>query len=306
MNKFITKIVGFSIVLFLVLTVGILLPATPRASKSLLFSKIQKDALLKNVEPPRIIFIGGSNLSFGLNSKMVKDSLGLNPVNTGIHASIGLIFMMNEALPYIRRGDIVVVAPEYDHFFGTFAYGKEELLRTIFDVDRSGYKNLKVRQVLNIIGFLPKYSLTKFNPLEYFDLDESDVYSVHSFNQYGDTYAHWGMQPQIFDAYKQITGDFNDAVVEELVQFRVALEGKRAKLFMTYPGLQRVSFQNSIDQINKVDEALKDKGFSILGTPERYIMEDSMLFNSPYHLTKKGLDYRTKLFIEDYKKGTNN
>ena len=68
MKKFITKLILFPLT-FVVLTLvfGLGLPATPRASKSLIYAKIKKDSLLKNSLSPRIIFIGGSNLSFGLN-----------------------------------------------------------------------------------------------------------------------------------------------------------------------------------------------------------------------------------------------
>ena len=77
---------------------------------------------------------------------MIKDSLNLNPIDTGIHGNIGLIYMMDNTLPYIKSGDIVVVSPEYQEFYGTVAYGKEELLRTIIDISPSverlfGYKS---------------------------------------------------------------------------------------------------------------------------------------------------------------------
>jgi hypothetical protein len=65
MKKFIFKTLVFPIPLCLILLAGICLPTTPRASKSLLISKNNKDYLLKTIPNPRIIFVGGSNLSFG-------------------------------------------------------------------------------------------------------------------------------------------------------------------------------------------------------------------------------------------------
>ena len=79
------------IVFFLML--GLLLPATPRASKSLLFANQKKDELLQRVKSPRMIFVGGSNLSFGLNSQIIKNELNINPINTAVHAAIGVRYM---------------------------------------------------------------------------------------------------------------------------------------------------------------------------------------------------------------------
>ena len=122
MKKFVARVSLFiGILLLPVVLVVAFAIATPPVSKSLsgsyLFAGKQKDFLLATVESPRIIFIGGSNLAFGTNSQMIKDSLGLNPVNTGLHASLGLKYMLDNTYRYIKKGDIVVVAPEYEHFY---------------------------------------------------------------------------------------------------------------------------------------------------------------------------------------------
>jgi hypothetical protein len=116
MNKLIKKITLVIIPIILFIFLGISLPTTPRASKSLLFANLKKDYLLKNVESPRMIFIGGSNLSFGLDSQKIKISLGINPINTGVHAGIGLKYMLDNTIQYIKNGYIIILIPEYHHF----------------------------------------------------------------------------------------------------------------------------------------------------------------------------------------------
>lgn len=302
MKIFLLKIMMFVSLFVLIFVLGIFLPVTPRASKSLLFSKINKDSLLQNIKSPRIIFIGGSNLSFGLNSKMIKDSLGLNPINTGIHASIGLIYMMDNTLPYIQSGDIVVVAPEYTQFYGVDAYGGEELLRTIMEISPSDLIKLRKEQWANIIRYIPKYSISKFKPTEYFNVKESDIYGVNSFNEYGDVYTHWKLQKQKFSPWGYISGQFNYSVINQLYKFKKKLKEKGAVLFVTFPGFQSASFEKNRTQIMRIEVELKKRDFSLLGTPERYIIPDSLMFDTPYHLSKKGVDYRTQLLIDDLKK----
>lgn len=288
MKNFLFKLLLLLSSLALVFAFGFFLPTTPRASTSLIFAKIKKDALLKNVKSPRIIIIGGSNVSFGLNSKMFKDSLDINPINTGIHVGLGLIYMLDSMLPYVQSGDIVVVAPEYQFFYGKFSYGCEELLRIVMDVDHSEWKRLRKEQWANVIQFIPKYSISKFQRAEYVNVEENDIYGVNSFNEYGDVYTHWGLEKQEFQPYGLMGGRFNPAVIDELRNFREKILKKGAVLFITFPALQSTSFENERTYITEVEAALKNSKFSLLGTPERYKMPDDLMFNTPYHLSKKG------------------
>ena len=296
----------FSLLLLLLIIIGFLVPVTPRASKSLLYAKIQKDSLLKNTDSPRIIFVGGSNLSFGINSQMIKDSLHLNPINTAIHAGIGLEYMMDNTLKYIKKGDIIILAPEYNHFYGRFIYGGEELLRTVADINLSEIFDLKEEQLRNIFKYLIKYSFSKFKSkfklTEYFGFKESDIYSVNSFNKYGDVYTHWTMKQQKFSSADTIRSIYNPDAIKLIDSFRIELEKKGAKLFITYPSYQASSYDKSINQIKKIEQELLENNFELLGTPERFRIPDAMMFNSSYHLLKKGVDYRTELLIEDIEK----
>lgn len=278
------------------------MPVTPRTSNLLSIAKIQKDSLLKNINNPRIIFVGGSNLSFGLNSQLIKDSLLLNPINTTLNAGIGLQYMLNNTLPYIQESDIIVIAPEYGHFYGNSAYGNEILLKIVADTDISRLRNFKKKQIKNIFRYIPKYGLSKFDPTEYFWIRENTIYGANSFNKYGDTFKHWELEQQIFSAYEATSQPYNYEIINLLKNFEKEVDKKKAILFITYPGLQASSFNNKISQIKKVEKELKKANFKLLGTPLRYKIPDTMMFNSPYHLLKKGVDYRTQLLIEDIKK----
>src|SRR4026209_2444686 len=77
---------------------------------------IDKHNLLDKQLSPRIIFVGGSNVAQGIDSNAVQQSLGLNPVNMGLDAGLGLDFMLNEVKDSVRTGDVIVIAPEYEHF----------------------------------------------------------------------------------------------------------------------------------------------------------------------------------------------
>src|SRR6476661_8416978 len=88
---------------------------------------LEKDRLIRNTPSPKIILVGGSNLAFGVDSKLLQDSLRLPVVNMGLYAKLGLRYMLAQVKPYIRAGDIVVVVPEYDQFYGQFSEGDNTL-----------------------------------------------------------------------------------------------------------------------------------------------------------------------------------
>ncbi|MDR1347118.1 MAG: hypothetical protein LBJ63_01620 [Prevotellaceae bacterium] len=306
MKRFILKIllfVSLLILLFGLFLLFIFLPSTPRASKSLLFAEIKKDSLLIATPSTRIIFVGGSNLSFGVDCKWIEDSLKINPINTAIHASIGVKYMLENTMKYVKKGDIIVFVPEYEHFCNDWNVASAELLRTVIDVNRSNIKLLSKKQLYNCFPYTGAFILSKFNPIEYINPKESDVYSVNSFNKYGDVDAHWNLEnrhDEIMPKTIDIT-EYDPQIVVEIKQIMDKLQEKGCVFFVSFPCLQETSFNNSVEAVKKVEEDLKINTFKILGTPERYMMSDSLMFDSVYHLNKQGVERRTKLLIEDLK-----
>ena len=72
-----------------------------------------KNRMLEEKPGARAILIGGSGMAFGVDSRKISDALGMPVVNTGLHAGVGLAFMLEHVRPFVRRGDIVVLVPEY-------------------------------------------------------------------------------------------------------------------------------------------------------------------------------------------------
>jgi 5'(3')-deoxyribonucleotidase len=300
MQKFLRKIILIGLLFIAWVLFLLLLPATPASKLTALSAKPIKDSLLKYTKSPRIIFIGGSNLSFGLNSQIIKDSLHLNPVNTAIQAAIGLKFMMDNALKLIQKDDIVVLSPEYKQFFDGFAFGEtgEALIRVI---NFKESQNLTALQYKYIIPKIPKYAFSKLNLQQYINLKEPEIFGLHTFNQFGDAYTHWNKEPQQFEAYKELGKKYNPTILTEILDFEKKLKQIGAKLFITFPCLQYQSFLNNKYEIVKIEKEISATSLKILGNPLRYTFPDSVMYNTPYHLIKKGVDLRTNLLIEDLK-----
>ena len=303
MKQFLRKTVLFLCIPIVIFIIGILLPATPRAQQSLLLVAPIKDSMLVHVKEPRIIFVSGSSIGFGLVSQTIKDSLHRNPINTGIHGGVGLYYLIDHITPFIKKGDIIVLAPEYHQFYGNFCEGSEELVRIYLDNgNRLGYLNLRPIQLLKTYPFLPRYAMSKFTFSQYFNLKTQEFYSKRAFNEYGDVNQHWGQEWPNPVVFPKIDGDyFNHEVLNAVVEFGKVVKDKGATLYFTFPAYGDDSFVGGKPQIDYFEKELRKQPLTVLGTPERYRMTQDLIFDTPYHLKKEGADKRTQLLIEDLK-----
>jgi hypothetical protein len=297
MKSFSIKILIFTLIICITFSAGISLPTTPRASRSYFYSSVQKDSLLANADAPRMIFIGGSNISFGLDCQMIKDSLNVNPINTGIDAGFGLKYMLDNTIQYIKEGDIVIAPLEYHHYTRDYRYCNEALLRLVLDVDSKYVRLLNLRQALNLLSNLQTYLVSKFKPTSYFGFKIDPPYDRNSFNIYGDEYAHWDMENCAFEPDDRLD-DFNPDIISKLKEFEKAVEQRGGRFYIAYPSYMEKSFRMSDDIISHIQTGLENN-FTTLGTPTRYMIPDSLMFDTSYHLNRKGVTIRTARLIED-------
>lgn len=310
MKLFILNILKKTTLIFAIITGFcfsiILLPSNPSISDGLLYGKFAKDSLLLNTDNNRLIFVGGSNLSFGLNSKMLKDSLKLNPINTAIHAGIGLEYMLENTWQYIKEGDIIVIAPEYAHFTTNSIHGGKEMIITMAEVDRFiFFRKLSAEQLCYFFKELPHYCLNKLNPMSYLiSRDKYSIYGKYSFNEFGDAIRHYKLPNERIDSLSKLysINDFNDRSIDILREFRDECVKIGANVFISYPAFHNTTSLGSGPLIDYVDSTLRVNDFGVISNPYDYIMEDTLFFNTGYHLNYKGVQVRTSRLIRDLQK----
>jgi hypothetical protein len=303
MKQFLKSLLFFIIPLILLVTSGLFLPATPREKKSLIFSSNFKDSLLQFTNKPRIIILGGSNASFGINSQLLKDSLKLNPINIGITANIGLKYILENSLQYIKKGDLVLLSIDYNLYYLNYEYVSDDLLRLVYDASPNKTKFISFNQFKKLLEFhIPKFSFSKFAVSEYLNIaeKESDVYGSKSYNKYGDAVAHWR---KVNPGYKPITlsGKIKYETLNKIEEFKNKIKLLGATAIITYPGIDSISFVNSKDKIKEIDKVLKLKKFDVLDNYNDCIIDPKMIYDHPLHLNKKGSFNNTLRIIRNIK-----
>lgn len=271
-----------------------------------LYGNIDKVNRLANISSPKLIVIGGSNVSFGIDSQMMEDTLGMTVVNMGLHAGVGLRYMIDQVIPFVKEDDVVLLCPEHAQF-GDMYHGNDKLLTLVHDVMPDTSTSLTPSAYYYLADEFPAYIGSKCIKFLTFWLDrtqelKSDVYTRAQFNSYGDAVAHFGF-PSKKVKIKVMNFQLHTGVIAALNQYQETLEKKGAQLMVGHPALQNTCFQHSSDYILKFNALLEsdDVAFPIITKQEDYVFDDSLFFDTIYHLTKEGREQRTKKLCADVK-----
>jgi len=264
----------------------------------------RKVELLEKSTPPRIVFVGGSNLAFGLDSARVQQQLGLPVVNMGMGFNMGLRFMLDLVEPRLGSGDTVVLVPEYNLFYGLLD-GDERLI-DVLELYPPGYQYIhSPAQVTNLVENLPNHARAKLSRvLKTFgrSTPEDCVYCPRAFNEFGDNVAHLDLPPK--DVAKldflRSTSQGVDAQAIAVVNDFASRAAKRgAKVVMLFPCVPRPHFDQRHEAIERLHAKLRsDLTVPMLSTPDDYVYPIELFYDWVYHLNREGRDLRTAKVID--------
>jgi hypothetical protein len=302
---FLYRIIVFFALVVLVLALSLYCIPDVVARTSILAAIMDKHEALQKIKIEKIIFVGGSNLSFGLDSKKIIETYKKPVINMGVHAGIGLEYIINDVKVYVNRGDVVVLVPEYENFYTDNFYGEMELVSVLFDIDPEGKKYLDAKQWEHLFKYIPTYSAKKIK--NYIPTlfrkstltTEIDIYDRRSFNEFGDAYIHWALPNQNYMPSKRNSGaeKINPEVIAFIKDFKKYVENKGAKLVILPPVIERQFYNNHDKMINEIEAALAENNIGFMVKPDTYKFSKDYFFNSYYHLNKKGVDKRTEMVI---------
>ena len=306
MKKLIVQSLLFISIMVVIILLSLFLIPNKKLIDNSLYANIDKHHRLDSLTSPKIVFVGGSNLGFGLDSKRLEDSLHIPVVNMGLHAGLGLKFMINEVKPSIRKGDIVVLSPEYHHFFNnSLLDGEKILVALLFDVNRTDLKYITFTQALHLIPLTVEYSVSKLMRKE-LDVMDEDVnnefdknYKRNSFNKYGDEVMHWNYPNQVIH---QMVGtsaseDVSSSTLDLIRDFDQYLRTKGAKLIIIPPAFMASSYSGYQKVIGNITIKLKEQKTPFKIKPKSFVFPDSLYFNTVYHLNKQGVKQRTDSIV---------
>lgn len=275
---------------------------------------LEKDRLIRTTPSPKIILVGGSNLAFGINSHMMEDSLHVHVVNMGLYAKLGLRYMLAQVKPYIKKGDIVVVVPEYDQFYGSFANGDNTLNAALLyaPTDRIG-DFIKSYSIVDVVlrpraenarrAFLHAAAAAIGRENQFYPPDTNPVYNRHSFNDRGDVISHLGRKGKdpdsIYVRELPPLKTFNSKSIDDLNSVADQAKKAGARSYFMFPSYMVRAYALSDKDIDSLRARIgKDSRMPFVGTAKDFVFADSLFFDTRFHLTGQGRAIRTVRMIE--------
>ncbi len=267
---------------------------------------IDKYKRLQETPSPKIVLIAGSNFAYGINSKLIADSLQKPVVNMAIHYDYGTKFMFNQISHEMHKGDTVIMGFEYI-IESEGNKGEQLLMARYFPKAKEWMKfedifeEIRENSQLRIKTFKTVLErLLKNKTITYQVSDTTSVFFRGAINQYGDLISHYN-NPSMTVIPRAILSDkvsLKDAIADMNVFYKV-MQVKGVKVYFVYPTYSKTNYDLDKPIIDKYQqEYQKYAKFPILGKPADFVFADSLYHDMAYHLTQKGGEIRTQKIIQ--------
>ena len=305
MKRFFKKTVVFgflfgSVVLFFVILSIILIRNDRDAYIMEFFVKREMLVEKHRRKQPSVILLGGSNVAFGFNSGMLQDSLNIPFINAGLGAGQGLKFMLDNTSKYLAEGDVLVIAPEYHHFYGNDAYGNTDLA-VLFFVDPSIRGEFNMKQYKTLVFGMKNILRDILFP---FLKPENDRRTVADFNQYGDFAKHWTMPPRPFThASPADFNTINTNFLDYCENAVAALRSRGIQVVVIPPSFAETSYRKVEERLIPLFPEMEKRNLHFSIPPQESAYPDSLFFDTHYHLRYEGVLIRTNQLIQLMKTG---
>lgn len=292
---------------------AIYLPSDPQGYMA---AWIDKNTLMKETPSPRILLVGGSNLTFGIDSEMLSTAIGLPVVNTSLHAGYGLDVTLNNVKRYLRKGDIILLIPEYEYFGITDGHtrGGVPTLAALLDAYPPAifqFGPLQLDRLPDILSAVIKMRFDRYNALRMVNFDlprynqeiRGPVYSRDQFNAYGDEIGHLNITANPFPLNQlgylgAKVG--NDRVIQLLQDFGEYANQRGARIIYLFPYGRNYNCDLSLTGLQKLYPFVVDHfQFTTISTPLNNCVYDDLFFDTNYHLTKTGRELRSVRMVEE-------
>jgi hypothetical protein len=263
---------------------------------------VDKHRYAQSISSPKIVLVGGSNLAFGINSRLLSEKTKMPVVNMALLAPLGIHFILSDAAGYIKKGDIVIMSFEYD----IAAKGDIESQLSVVDFvpeDR--------HFVTDTLGLTAKWKARFLHRLQAPSKIENilqnptveDPYSIYfrsAFSPQGDIISQLNNYSHSVHAGTGTTEFFPyEQQVESMNAFTDEFRKKGAKVYFLYSTVAESFYQNTAVAVKKLDlQYKKHLTAQILSEPHQSIYADSLCFDTVYHLKGEARDIHTKMVAD--------
>ena len=302
-----------SIVLLLLLTVsvvaaaGFLLPAQYEKAFTGEFDDMV--ARLKETKEPKLIVVGGSSVAFGVDAKLLGETLGMPVVNFGLYATLGTKTMLDYSKANLGEGDIVVIAPELNTQTWSMYFNAESMWQAI-DGHFGLLRYLNGDDAPAMLGAFWKLASgkTKFF-LQKTDLDPEGIYNASSFDEFGfirhNRTKDYNVMVGGYDASMTLRFDpaiFDEEFIEYVNDYVRYAKKKGATVYLGFCPMNEDALDpdTTMETLDAYVAALRENfDCELLGEPNSYLYRSGYFYDSNFHLNSAGAVVHTRRLALD-------
>jgi hypothetical protein len=289
---------------------------------------LDKHARLEMNAPRKIVFLGGSNLAYGIDSLRIEHELGIPVVNMGMNGYLGVRFMLEEAKRDLKPSDIAVISLEYDSYYKPTIGTGADLLMIVKARPRSIVFLNQWQQVAQVVEAVPFAAQQKMLRMiqekqhaiksgilaalgrprketvdEQFQLINS-IECHAGFNDRGDLTSHLGVKwPYEREQGVEIMSTkAAEDVVDVLRTFSQDMKRRGVHVYILPTPVLQSYYDRHKESLTKLYVLLRQTaGLDVLAPPTEFVFPEPLFFDTVYHLNREGRAIRTGKIIEELK-----
>ncbi|MFM2060717.1 MAG: hypothetical protein RLZZ507_387 [Cyanobacteriota bacterium] len=263
----------------------------------------QKMAIAKEVQTPqRILIVGGSGAHYTVDAKLMQETLGIPTINIATDGPIGLDVILPSVSDVIKKGDIVLLIPEYLLLLDDDGFG-DRSGQFGAAIGKPGLGNVPPKQLaqdLMLLGIPTLKAATK-SSLDVVQKGRLTGYYSDPVTANGDPTV---MKERGKSKWWKLT--INDAVsphsLRRIEQFKQEVESKGATLVLGLSWIYGSTDDKTLNNIRKTAAELEKIAPVLYDKETLNVKTDSSLFaDTHYHLNPDGRRTRTSELVEQFK-----
>lgn len=269
----------------------------------------------------KIVLIGGSNLAYGIDSRMIERATGCPVVNMGMNGYLGVRYMLEEVKPYLNPSDVVVLAFEWDNYYKSVDGTAPDLL-AMAKTNPTALNYLSLKQTLRVIAAIPSVAqqkamrliseaivLVKNRVTGSTDEGQSEedrlierVESRTGFTRKGDLVSHLGVSwpyPRE-DGIIPKGAPIESRMISLMRDFASEMTKRDVAVMVSYTPVIRAFYdrhQNDLGDAHKLIRATPP--LVAPSPPSAFVYDEGYFFDTVYHLNAEGRRLRTQKLIQD-------
>ena len=283
---------------------------------------VLKHQRLAEFSTRKIVFAGGSNLSFGIDSAMIQRATGCPVINMGMNGHLGAQYILEEIKPTLNPGDIVVVSVEWDAFYQPVD-GETSSLFGVVMANPKAYDFLTLRQKLRVLAAMPIIAQQKTlrlmtDNLEWnvqrwvkptFEVDEKSqriywnvVLRLAGNSPEGDLVSHLNVKwpYPLLDGNIRKGAAINPQLLHLMADFAAEMTKRGIMVVVSHTPVVKTFYEQHQTAWNAAHKTIAESpALLVPSPPSGFVYDKEYFFDTAYHLNAAGRALRTQKVIQD-------